>query len=96
MIKINKDKIRVRCLECKEEHFIPLNHISTDKEQRSLGYEYEHTYQGDLNCSNCTDDIKISLLIYEYPKGWINYVDTVNEGCLVMGDIEYDKNLLKI
>ena len=40
MIKFENSKIRVRCLECKEEHFIEMKHIGTEKEQRTLGYEY--------------------------------------------------------
>ena len=41
-----KDKVRVRCLECREDHVIEMNCIETDKSQRSLGFEYEHTFRG--------------------------------------------------
>ena len=57
MIKFN-NKIRVRCLECKEEHFIEMKYIVTDKEQRSIGFEYEHIHKGKLKCS-CGEDMKL-------------------------------------
>ncbi|MCK9446094.1 hypothetical protein M0Q50_04290 [bacterium] len=85
MIKFN-NKIRVRCLECKEEHFIKMKHIVTDKEQRSIGFEYEHIHKGKLKCS-CGEDMKLLTTIFEYPKGIINYVDTSEKSCLIMDNI---------
>ena len=45
MIKLKNNLVRVRCLECKEEHFIEMKHIGTDKEQRSMSIEYEHIFR---------------------------------------------------
>jgi len=46
MIEFKNPLVRVRCLECREEHFIEMKYIGTDKEQRSIGFEYEHIYRG--------------------------------------------------
>lgn len=92
MINLSSNKIRVRCIECKEEHFIEIKNIFNDKMQRSLGYEYEHEYAGELQCSKCNDLIKIKLTIFEYPKDWINYIDIGEEGCLIMNKIEHSEN----
>jgi hypothetical protein len=80
-------QIRVRCLECREEHFIEMKLIGTEKQQRSLGYEYEHIARGELKCSHCDNEMKLLISIYEYPKGFINYIDVSNESCLEMDDI---------
>jgi hypothetical protein len=90
MIEFKNPLIRVRCLECKEEHFIEMKYVCTHKEQRSLGFEYEHTYGGELKCSHCYQEMKLLTTIFEYPKGFLNYHETNNESCLVMDDIIND------
>lgn len=85
-----KSSLRVRCLECKEEDFIDMKHIGTEKEERSLGVEYEHIFRGEHSCSHCGEDMKLLTTIYEFPKGYFNYHDTNNESCLIMEDITVD------
>jgi hypothetical protein len=90
MIEFKNPSIRVRCLECKEEHFIEMRHIGTEKEQRTLSFEYEHIYRGELKCSHCGEDMRLLTTIFEYPKGILNYHETKNESCLVMDGINDD------
>ena len=90
MIEFKNALVRIRCMECKEEHFIEMKHIGTDKEQRNMGFEYEHIFRGELKCSNCGEDMRIISTIYEYPKGIINYIETNNESCLEMDEITGD------
>ena len=90
MIEFKNPLVRVRCLECREEHLIEIKHIGTDKEQRIIGFEYEHIYKGELKCSNCEEDMRLSTTIFEFPKGFLNYHETNNESCLVMDDITDD------
>ena len=90
MIEFKNPSLRVICLECREEHFIEMKHIRTDKEQRSIGFEYEHTYRGELKCSHCGEDMGLLTTIFEFPKGILNYHETNNESCLVMDDITDD------
>ena len=85
MIKFN-NKIRVRCLECRNEHYIDMINIGTEKEQRSFGFEYEHIFRGKLRC-DCGENMKILTNIYEYPKDIINYIDTSEKSCLIMDKI---------
>lgn len=87
MIKFKNPFVRVRCLECKEEHFIYMKHIKSDKEQRSIGFEYEHIYRGELKCSYCGEDMGLLTTIFEFPKGILNYHETNNRSCLEMDDI---------
>jgi len=88
MVEFKNPLVRVRCLECRKEHFIEMKHIGTEKKQRSISFEYEHTYRGELKCSHCGEEMK--LLTFEYPKGFLNYHETNNESCLVMDDITDD------
>lgn len=90
MIKFINNILRVRCLDCKEEHFIEMKHIGTDKVQRSISFEYEHIYRGEIKCSQCGEDMKLLTTIFEYPNGILNYHETNNESCLVMDDITDD------
>ncbi len=87
MIEFKNPLVRVRCLECKEEHFIEMKHEGTEKKQRSISFEYEYTYRGELKCSHCGEDMKLLTTIFEYPKGDLNYHETNNESCLVMDEI---------
>ncbi len=97
MVEYKNNKIRVRCLECREEHFIEMEHIGTDKEQRSLGFEYEHTFRGELKCSHCMEKMRLLTIVYEYPKEIINYVDNSDESCLVMDDVNNDSfDIIKV
>lgn len=89
MIELKNNKIRVRCLECKDEHFIEMKLINTDKVQRSVSFEYEYTYYGELACT-CGENMKIEIIIWEYPKGILNYHDISNESCLSMDELTED------
>ena len=90
MIEFKNPLARVRCLECREEHFIEMKHIGTDKEQRSIGFEYEHIYRGELKCSHCGEDMRLLTTILEFPKGFLTHHETDNKSCLVMDDITDD------
>jgi hypothetical protein len=90
MIEFKNTLVRVRCLECKEEHFIEMKHIGTEKEKRSIGFEYEHIYRGELKCSHCGEEMKLLTTLFEFPKGFLNYHETNNESCFVMDDITDD------
>lgn len=87
MINFKNNLIKVRCLECKKEHLIEMKCIGTYKDQRSIGFEYEYTYSGELKCSYCCENMKLLTTIFEYPKGILNYYETNTESCLVMNEI---------
>jgi len=84
-----KNKIRVRCLECSEEHFIEMKLIGTEKQQRTISFEYEYIFRGELRCS-CDEEMKLLTTIYEYPKGILNYIDHGDESCITMDEITED------
>lgn len=90
MVEFNNPSIRVRCLECKNEHFIKINHKGTEKEQRNISFEYEHIFYGELTCFHCDEKMKLLITIFEYPKGIVNYIDIGNESCLEMERITKD------
>ena len=89
MVELIDDNIRVRCMECKTEHFLKLELKSTIKEARTMGYEYQHEFYNDpINCNKCNEEFKLNFLVYEYPKGFTTYIDIGNEGCLEMENKE--------
>jgi hypothetical protein len=80
--------IRVRCFDCLSENFIEMHHVDTIMEGRTLGVEYEHTYEGAQDCSACgLNGMKLLSMIYEYPKGHLSYIDTSEEFCLLMDNM---------
>lgn len=96
MIKLSSNKVRVRCLECQTENYITLDSFNTDREARSVSYEYEYTCTGDCNCVNCREKLIIELIVFEYPKGFINYSETNEEGCLVPNKPIHDDSTLSL
>jgi hypothetical protein len=88
MIDFNNNKVRVRCIDCKEEHFIEVNQTDIHKEPRSIGTEYEHTFNGELKCKTCGADMKLEIIIYEYPKGFLNYIDIGTKSCIELDSIK--------
>lgn len=79
-----KNLVRVRCLECNEENFIEMKSLGIEKQQRSMGFEYEHIFRGELTCANCKEYLELSTTIYEYPKEFINYIDNSERSCIRM------------
>ena len=90
MIQLKDLLIKVKCLECGKQQLIEMKHIETEKAQRDLGFEYEHIYQGKQKCIHCEEEIKVETLIFEYPKGFLNYHETNNESCIILDDITDD------
>lgn len=86
MIYINQNKIRVSCYGCRNVQFIPIEHKNTFKVQRTMGFEYEHEFKGNLVCPDCGEKLALEILCFEYPDGILNYVDIENEGCVELDD----------
>ncbi len=91
MIEFKDPNIKIRCTECKEENHIYMKYLGTEKEQRTIGFEYEHTYRGESECSNCDEKMRLLITLYEFPKGIFNYIDINKKSCLLMDDITEDK-----
>lgn len=87
MVEFKNDIIKVRCLECRESQSIKVNHVGTEKEQRTMGFEYEHEFTGEINCDKCGENLKLLITVYEYPKGIVNYIDIADENCVVTDEI---------
>jgi hypothetical protein len=88
--------IKIRCIECKETNYIHMNHVATEMLKRSLGFEYEHIFRGQLKCSHCNENIRLLTTIFEYPKGFLNYCDSDSKSCSVISDKNDISNFAKI
>jgi hypothetical protein len=82
MLMVN-ELVKVRCLECKFPSDIKINRIGNERIQRSLGFEYEHYYNGSLKC-NCGELMRLSIIIWEYPKNEISHHEIREESCLIV------------
>jgi hypothetical protein len=90
MLKYKNPLLKVRCLECKEEQHIKMEHLTTDKVQRTIGFEYEHVFRGETTCSHCEEKLKVLSTIFEFPKDTYNYHDINSEACLVIDTFNED------
>ena len=87
MVNLKHNLVRVRCLECSTTHSILMQLIGSEKEQRSLSFEYEHIFRGELTCEHCNTAMRLLTTVYEYPKGIINYIEQTNQACLILDAI---------
>jgi len=81
MIKIKDSGIMVACHSCQTRNHIDMILKTTYSETRTLGVEYEHTYNGQLICPKCGTKMLLETMIYEYPIGFLNYSETFEENC---------------
>ncbi len=72
MIEFKNNKIRIRCLECREEHYINREYKNTEKQQRSFGFEYEHTFLGELSCSHIDNSNESCLIMDDITNDSLN------------------------
>jgi len=93
MLVLSNNLIRVRCIECQRNNYINLVFKSVEKVQRSISYEYEYLYNGTKDCI-CGETLKLSLIVFEYPKGIYNYSESNVQSCLLMEDI-VDSNFIE-
>lgn len=87
MIELKNPLVKVKCLECGEKHSIDIKLIGTEKEQRSISFEYEHTYRGEKKCSHCDEEMSLLIEIYEYPKEFLNSLEIKNKSCNLLDKI---------
>lgn len=82
--------IKVRCNNCNEILNINVDMECVSSYERSMGTEYE--FEGALNdeCPNCGNGISISLSVWEYPIGTVNYQEEECDGALIVSGPDYD------
>lgn len=97
MYKLKIETIDVLCKNCLTKHSVKLDYIETAELKRNIGIEYEIIYNNDVFKCVCGENIDVNLTIVEYPKGILNFIDTINRGCYIETVIdetivEYEKN----
>ena len=45
-------------------------------------------------CTHCGEQMRTLIIVYEYPKDFINYIDNSDEGCLIMEDVTEESLIL--
>lgn len=95
MLVLKNENVRVRCVECKESQYIKFEYIGKETERRTIDVERQYIYRGENNCTHCENKMRILAMLYEFPTGIINYIDTSDEGCLIMEDLTEDSIEIK-
>jgi len=82
--------IIVKCNHCKAVLNISVDLECISSCERSMGEEIG--YEGIIhdNCPNCGNEIKVNLLVWEYPVGAINYQEEECEGAVIIQGPVYD------
>jgi len=85
MIRIKNSEIKVKCMGCKETHYIKTKLRSTEREQRNIDYEYFHQYHGE-KCCKCGEKLLVEVDVYEYPQGFLGYNEDRGENCVILSE----------
>ena len=77
----------IRCKKCSKLYKISPDDFGkpkTNSDERSMGYETQYIWKYEFNCDQCENELKITIEVYEYPIGILNYKEFHAEGCLII------------
>mgnify|MGYP002853922773 CR=1 FL=1 len=87
----------IRCSSCGTEYTIDTDSLDEDVSyigEGSMGEQYQHTYEGQIDCECCGKSMIFRLLGFEYPVGAKEYQESEANGCEIMEEpymeMEYD------
>ena len=75
MIILEND-FEIKCKKCGKKHTIEIDNFEepeTNSYERSMGYEYEYTWEYEFDCDKCNNEIMISIQGNEYPENILNF-----------------------
>lgn len=94
--------VKIKCKKCsKLYHISPedFGEPDTSSDERSMGYEIQSTWEYELICDRCSNNLHVTIDGFEYPVGILNYEECSSEGCIIIDkpslsiineDYEYD------
>lgn len=95
MIILKNNTINITCMKCGKTHKLTLIDKGIEKFQRSIGFEYLHSYTNSKVCE-CGELMTYTMKIYEYPKTIINSIDKINIACLTDDKIIKENDTVNI
>ena len=90
-----KNDIEIKCRKCGTVNTIESSDFNDPErvsEERSMGPEISLYWNFEGECSNCNNYLTIEVSAYEYPIGFLNFVDKESTGGEVVNEplIEID------
>jgi DNA-directed RNA polymerase subunit RPC12/RpoP len=88
-MQLNKD-VFVKCEECEHEFSFwgsELDFEVVSSSERGMGEEVEYGAEGNYECSECGNEITISVSYWEYPAGAYNHHEESISGGELLSNI---------
>lgn len=79
----------IKCKKCFTKYDISPEDFDvpeTLSDERSMGYEIQYTWEYEMICDKCENEIQIIVEGYEYPQGILNYEEFTANGCILLGN----------
>ena len=77
----------IKCKKCLTEYnILPEDFDGPDaaSDERNMGYEIQFSWNYEVNCQNCQNEMHILIEGYEYPQGVFNYEEFTAHGCILI------------
>lgn len=84
-----ENNIEIKCLKCGTVNVIePSDFEDIDRisEDRSMGIEISVYWKHEIECSKCHNHIVVEISAFEYPLGFLNFVDKESTGGEVINE----------
>lgn len=82
--------IVVQCNNCNEVIEVDADLEFIDSDERQMGAEIFYSSEIEDKCPICGSAINITLNVWEYPMGAVNYQEELCEGVEILEEPEYD------
>ena len=84
----------VECSKCHHQITFSGDDMEKDSEiigNRSMGPEFQHTWRIESECPKCHETISLSVDMWEYPIGCVNYREQQIDGATFVNEPEIEK-----
>lgn len=74
----------IYCKKCRVSNEVSIEDFPKPtfiEEERKISYEREWTWSLEISCRKCKTDMNILINAYEYPLGYLSYVENNSSGC---------------
>ena len=94
MFRYKLKDVVVECSRCHHQMTFQCNDVEDESEaidERSMGTEYQHTWKVEFDCEKCGETISLSVDMWEYPIGCVNYQEQQIDGASFVNEPEIEE-----
>ena len=95
MFRFKLKDVTIVCSKCRHKKIISNDNFEYDVDavdERSMGPEFQHSWKlEEQECEKCHKNFSLSIDMWEYPIGCINYQEVQIEGALFVNKPEIEE-----